>query len=82
VRWQLSERGALQQRPPAGRRDAVRNYHRIVDAARDVLGESGAHASMEEIAARVVGLDAADASAAITARRLRASTGPIPWIGR
>ena len=35
-----------------GRRDAVRNYHRIVDAARDVLGESGAEASMEEIASR------------------------------
>jgi AcrR family transcriptional regulator len=38
--------------PPATRRDAVRNYHRILDAARDVLGESGADASMEEIAAR------------------------------
>ena len=36
----------------AGRRDAVRNYHRIVDAAREVLGESGAQASMEEIATR------------------------------
>jgi AcrR family transcriptional regulator len=36
----------------APRRDAVRNYHRILDAARDVLGESGANASMEEIAAR------------------------------
>jgi AcrR family transcriptional regulator len=34
------------------RRDAVRNYHRILDAAREVLGESGASASMEEIAAR------------------------------
>jgi len=32
-----------------GRRDAVRNYHRILGAARDVLGESGAEASMEEI---------------------------------
>ncbi|MGH3212087.1 MAG: TetR/AcrR family transcriptional regulator [Trebonia sp.] len=39
-------------RPPAGRRDAARNYQRILDAARDVLGESGADASMEEIAAR------------------------------
>jgi AcrR family transcriptional regulator len=39
-------------RSPAGRRDAVRNYHRILEAARDVLGESGADASMEEIAAR------------------------------
>jgi AcrR family transcriptional regulator len=34
------------------RRDAVRNYHRILRAARDVFGESGADASMEEIAAR------------------------------
>jgi AcrR family transcriptional regulator len=34
------------------RRDAVRNYHRILDAAREVLGESGADAGMEEIAAR------------------------------
>jgi AcrR family transcriptional regulator len=41
------------ERPPRGaRRDAVRNYHRILDAARDVLGECGANASMEEIAAR------------------------------
>jgi AcrR family transcriptional regulator len=39
-------------RSPSGRRDAVRNYHRILEAARDVLGESGADASMEEIAAR------------------------------
>ncbi len=38
--------------PTALRRDAVRNYQRILDAARDVLGESGADASMEEIAAR------------------------------
>ncbi len=38
--------------PPAARRDAVRNYHRILAAAREVLGESGTHASMEEIAAR------------------------------
>ncbi|MGH3253696.1 MAG: TetR/AcrR family transcriptional regulator [Trebonia sp.] len=38
--------------PPTGRRDAVRNYHRILDAAREVLGESGADASMEEIAVR------------------------------
>jgi AcrR family transcriptional regulator len=34
------------------RRDAIRNYHRILGAAREVLGESGADASMEEIAAR------------------------------
>ena len=39
-------------RVPTARRDAVRNYHRILDAAREVLGESGADASMEEIAAR------------------------------
>jgi AcrR family transcriptional regulator len=38
--------------PQAGRRDAIRNYYRILDAAREVLGESGADASMEEIAAR------------------------------
>jgi AcrR family transcriptional regulator len=41
---------ALQPRP--GRRDAARNYQRILDAAREVLGESGADAGMEEIAAR------------------------------
>ncbi|HEY0934133.1 MAG TPA: helix-turn-helix domain-containing protein [Trebonia sp.] len=46
----VSEKAA--SRPPAGRRDAVRNYHRILQAAREVLGESGADASMEEIAAR------------------------------
>lgn len=34
------------------RRDAVRNHERILDAARDVLGESGADACIEEIAAR------------------------------
>jgi AcrR family transcriptional regulator len=46
-------RPATVQRPPrAIRRDAVRNHHRILDAAREVLGESGADASMEEIAAR------------------------------
>jgi AcrR family transcriptional regulator len=39
-------------RSAARRRDAVRNHHRILAAARDVLGESGADASMEEIAAR------------------------------
>jgi AcrR family transcriptional regulator len=37
---------------PGGRRDAVRNYHRVLEAAREVLGECGADASMEEIAAR------------------------------
>jgi AcrR family transcriptional regulator len=45
-------RGGLRRRPPAARRDAVRNYHRILASAREVLGESGAEASMEEIAAR------------------------------
>ena len=34
------------------RRDAARNYERILDAARDVFGESGADACMEDIAAR------------------------------
>ena len=36
----------------APRRDAVRNYQRILDAAREVFGESGADACIEEIAAR------------------------------
>ena len=44
--------GAFQHGPPTARRDAVRNYHRILEAAREVLGESGADACMEEIAAR------------------------------
>jgi AcrR family transcriptional regulator len=34
------------------RRDAVRNYERILEAARDVFGESGADACMEDVAAR------------------------------
>lgn len=34
------------------RGDALRNYERILDAARDVFGESGADACMEEIATR------------------------------
>ncbi len=34
------------------RRDAVRNYERILDAAREVFDESGADACMEGIAAR------------------------------
>jgi AcrR family transcriptional regulator len=46
------DRGTLPSRPPAARRDAVRNYHRILAAGWEVLGESGAEASMEEIAAR------------------------------
>jgi AcrR family transcriptional regulator len=53
-----SELSSKAPRRPAGRRseparrDAARNYHLILDAARDVLGESGAEASMEQIAAR------------------------------
>jgi AcrR family transcriptional regulator len=34
------------------RRDAVRNYERILTAARQVFGESGAEACIEDIAAR------------------------------
>ena len=45
----VSDAGGAQ--PPV-RRDAVRNYHRVLEAAREVLGECGADASMEEIAAR------------------------------
>jgi AcrR family transcriptional regulator len=52
VSGQPSGAAALQRPPRAVRRDAVRNYHRILDAAREVLGESGAEAGMEEIAAR------------------------------
>ncbi len=42
------------RRPPARalRRDAVRNYERILEAAREVFGESGSDACIEEIAAR------------------------------
>jgi AcrR family transcriptional regulator len=49
---QPSRPAALEPAHRAVRRDAVRNHRRILDAARDVLGESGAGASMEEIAAR------------------------------
>jgi len=40
--------------PPARtqRRDAARNYERILDAARHVFGEAGADACMEDIASR------------------------------
>ncbi len=51
-RQRPSRSGTARPRPPATRRDAVRNYHRILEAAREVLGESGADASMEQIAAR------------------------------
>jgi len=52
VTSQAPAQGTRPHRPPTARRDAVRNYYRILDAAREVLGESGADASMEEIAAR------------------------------
>jgi AcrR family transcriptional regulator len=42
----------LRHPAPRARRDAVRNHQRVLAAAREVLGESGADASMEEIAAR------------------------------
>jgi AcrR family transcriptional regulator len=47
-----SPSGAVKHRPPATRRDARRNHDRVLAAAREVLGESGADACMEEIAAR------------------------------
>jgi AcrR family transcriptional regulator len=52
VSGQPSRPAALTRPPRAIRRDAARNYQRILDAAREVLGESGADAGMEEIAAR------------------------------
>jgi AcrR family transcriptional regulator len=52
VSSQPSRAAALQRPARAVRRDAVQNYHRVLDAAREVLGESGTDASMEEIAAR------------------------------
>jgi AcrR family transcriptional regulator len=52
VSSQSAPAGALRHQALPARRDAVRNYHRIIEAAREVLGESGADASMEEIAAR------------------------------
>jgi AcrR family transcriptional regulator len=39
-------------RPRTSRRDAVQNHQRVLDAAREVFGESGADAGIEEIAAR------------------------------
>jgi AcrR family transcriptional regulator len=47
-----SPSGAVKHRPPATRRDARRNHDRVLAAAHEVLGESGADACMEEIAAR------------------------------
>jgi AcrR family transcriptional regulator len=42
----------IRPRARAMRRDAVRNYERILDAAREVFGASGSDACIEEIAAR------------------------------
>jgi AcrR family transcriptional regulator len=47
-----ASRTAAVQPPRALRRDAVRNYERILGAAREVLGEAGASACIEDIAAR------------------------------
>jgi AcrR family transcriptional regulator len=38
--------------PRTSRRDAVQNHQRVLDAAREVFGASGADASIEEIAAK------------------------------
>jgi AcrR family transcriptional regulator len=43
---------ALEHPARAPRRDAVQNYHRILDAARELFGESGADVGIEDIAAR------------------------------
>ncbi|HEV2633873.1 MAG TPA: helix-turn-helix domain-containing protein [Actinocrinis sp.] len=43
------EAGAVVRRP---RRDAARNHQLVLDAARELLGERGLDASMEQIAAR------------------------------
>jgi AcrR family transcriptional regulator len=43
---------ALEHAVRAPRRDAVQNYHRILDAARELFGESGADVGIEDIAAR------------------------------
>ncbi len=51
-RQRSSRSATARPRPPGTRRDAIRNYQRILDAGREVLGESGADASMEQIAAR------------------------------
>jgi AcrR family transcriptional regulator len=47
-----SSSGAIKHRAPGARRDARRNHDRVLLAAHEVLGESGADACMEEIAAR------------------------------
>ena len=43
---------ALEHPARSPRRDAVQNYHRILDAARELFAESGADAGIEDIAAR------------------------------
>jgi AcrR family transcriptional regulator len=43
---------ALEHPARAPRRDAVQNYHRILDAARELFAECGADAGIEDIAAR------------------------------
>ena len=49
---QAPPRRNRQHLPPPVRRDAVRNYQKILTAAREVLGEAGADATMEDIASR------------------------------
>jgi AcrR family transcriptional regulator len=43
---------ALEHPARAPRRDAVQNYHRILQAARELFGEAGADVGIEDIAAR------------------------------
>jgi AcrR family transcriptional regulator len=45
-------RAAVGHPARAPRRDAVQNYHRILDAARELFAECGAEAGIEDIAAR------------------------------
>lgn len=49
---QAPPRRNRQHRPRPVRRDAVLNYKKILTAAREVLGEAGADATMEDIASR------------------------------
>jgi AcrR family transcriptional regulator len=46
------QQSAHAQQARSTRRDVERNYQRVLEAAREVFGELGAAASMEEIAAR------------------------------
>ena len=50
----MSNAALTEPRQPArsARRDVERNYQRVLDAAREVFGECGADAAMEDIAAR------------------------------